>query len=104
MSAAEQAAAQVGIVLLVMMIVGIKREACTGCQQQTKSRSAVGLGKDFKKKKRTSRSNGFSSKTKRDIVMGPEGKMVVTHRRETNALLTKIGTKAKKSEKRPFIS
>jgi len=59
----------------------------------------VGLGKDFQKKKRTSRSNGFNSKTKRDIVMGPKGKMVVTHRRETNALLTKIGYQGKKVRK-----
>ena len=35
-------------------------------------------------------SNGFNPETKRDVVMGPTGKMVVTHR-ATNAPFTKIG-------------
>ena len=47
-------------------------------------------GKDFQKKNGLPRQKGSYSETERDIVMGPTGKMVVTHR-ATNALLAKIG-------------
>ena len=49
----------------------------------------MGPGNDFSEKNDHRRLNGQNSETKRDIVMGPKCKMVVTHR-ATNALVTKI--------------
>ena len=48
----------------------------------------MGPGKDFSEKNGHRCLNGHNLETKRDIVMGLKGKMVVTHR-ATNALLTK---------------
>ena len=56
----------------------------------------VGPGKDFSEKNGRRCLNGRNSETKRDIVMGPKGKMVVMHR-VTNALLTKIVLPLQKS-------
>ena len=50
----------------------------------------MGPGKDFQKKNGRRRLNGRNSKPKSDIVMGPTGKMLVTHR-AANVPLTKIG-------------
>ena len=50
----------------------------------------MGPGKDFQEKKRFPRSDGSNSETKRDIVMGPTDKMVVT-KGATNTPLTKNG-------------
>ena len=52
-------------------------------------RPTVGPGKDFQKKNERRRLNGRNSKPKSDIVMGPTGKMLVTHR-APNVPLTKI--------------
>lgn len=50
----------------------------------------MGLGKDFSKKKTGHGClSGHNSETKRDIVMGPKGKMVVIHRAK-KASITKI--------------